>query len=116
MSTNERTPGPWLHRGKSDSVHKSPSAEQYAQGYRFGETIFQFHEESPPSDADLALILAAPELLHALQESLSALEYVVEQAGGPACEHEGGVVCFCKENTAISEARTAISKAIGEHI
>lgn len=112
--TSKHTEGPWLHRGKSDSVHKSPSAEHYAQGYRLGETIFQFHEESPPSDADLDLILAAPELLQALQESLAALEYVVEEAGGPHCEHEGGIVCFCKENNAISAARAAIAKATGE--
>ena len=54
------------------------------------------------------------ELLEALQEAKAALEWCVEQGGGPACEHEsGGVVCFCKENNAISSARAAIAKATG---
>lgn len=112
MSTKESTPGPWLHRGKSDSVHKQPSAEQYAQGYRLGETIFQFHEESPPSDADLALILAAPGLLEALKSCRDALYKVVKQAGGPNCEHEGNV-CFCTEQNAIFLAVEAINLAEG---
>lgn len=51
-------------------------------------------------------------LLEALQECLTAIEWCVEQGGGPACEHEGGVVCFCKENNAINSARAAIAKAI----
>lgn len=59
---NEYTPGPWLFRGKSDSVHKAPPGS-----YQFGETIFRFHEEEGPGDADLNLILAAPDLLEALK-------------------------------------------------
>lgn len=55
------TKGPWLYRGKSDSVHM-PDAE-----YPYGSIIFQFHDEFAPSDYDLALILAAPDILHALQ-------------------------------------------------
>ena len=60
---NKHTPAPWLYRAKSDSVHKPPSK----QPYKFGELIFQFHDEQSPSDADLALILAAPNLLEALK-------------------------------------------------
>lgn len=66
----------------------------------------------PDGAANARLISAAPKLLEALKESLAALEWVVEQGGGPACEHDGGVVCFCKENNAINSARAAISKAI----
>jgi hypothetical protein len=54
------TKGPWLHRGKSDSVHKSSST------HPFGELIFRFDEDASPSDEDLALILAAPDLFQAL--------------------------------------------------
>ena len=46
----------------------------------------------------------------ALNECKDALEWVVEQGGGPACEHEGGIVCFCKENNAINAARAALAK------
>jgi hypothetical protein len=45
----------------------------------------------------------------ALDLALEALEWTVEQGGGPACEHEASV-CFCKENnaiTAIKQARSA---------
>lgn len=59
------------------------------------------------------LIAAAPELLEALQVCKAALDWVIEQGGGPACEHEGGVVCFCKENNAINVAKVAIAKATG---
>lgn len=52
------------------------------------------------------------ELLEALKEAKAALEWCVEQGGGPVCEHEsGGVVCFCKENKAINSADSAITKA-----
>lgn len=59
-------------------------------------------------------LAAADDLLNALQECQAALEWVVEQGGGPQCEHEGGVVCFCKENNAINTARAARAKALGE--
>lgn len=53
------------------------------------------------------------ELTEALKVCKAALDWVVEQGGGPACEHEGGVVCFCKENNAINVANAAIAKATG---
>lgn len=65
-------------------------------------------------EANARLISAAPDLLEALQEAMQALEWCVEQGGGPVCEHESGVVCFCKENNAISAARAAIAKALGK--
>jgi len=58
------TRGPWLHRGKSDSVHTQ------IKDYPYGDMIFQFHDEGSPSDSDLALILAAPQLLSALESLL----------------------------------------------
>lgn len=65
--TTKHTPGPWLYRGKSDSVHRqSPDPR-----YQFGDVIFQFHDDNSPSDADLTLILAAPELLAALTQFVS---------------------------------------------
>lgn len=63
------TRGPWLYRGKSDSVHTSCETHPY------GPYIFSFKEESSPTDEDLALILAAPELLEALKEMVEAGEF-----------------------------------------
>jgi hypothetical protein len=51
------TRGPWLHRGKSDSVHV-PHPD-----YPYGDEIFRFHDDLGPSDDDLSVILAAP-LMH----------------------------------------------------
>lgn len=61
--------------------------------------------------ANARLIAAAPELLAALIEAKAALDWVIEQAGGPVCEHEAGV-CFCKESAALNSARAALSRAI----
>lgn len=66
----KHTPGPWLHRAKSDSVHRPPPHHPY----KFGDMIFQFHDERSPSDADLALILAAPDLLNALTVLIEVAE------------------------------------------
>lgn len=59
-----------------------------------------------------AAIRQSDDLLAALKEAKAALEFAVEQGGGPQCEHEsGGAVCFCRENSAINSARAAIAKA-----
>ncbi len=90
MSTSH-TPGPWLHRVKSDSVHLPPDDSRYI----YGNQIFRFDEEAAPSDADLRLILAAPDLLETLLDALPELESV-----GPLSKFE--------------RARAAIAKATGE--
>ena len=58
------TPGPWLYRGKSDAVYTKSDTHPY------GSLIFRFHEEDLPTDADLSLILVAPELLESLNDLL----------------------------------------------
>lgn len=86
-------------------------ARKFAGAFADG-SFHAMHAAPQQAVARDALIPAKPELLEALKESLAALEWVVEQGGGPACEHDGGVVCFCKENNAINSACAAISKAI----
>ena len=88
---SKATPGPWLHRAKSDSVHKPPSE----QPYKFGDVIFQFHDEQGPSDADLALILAAPDLLAALNAMLTHMGMDEDEWNKPT----------------FNQARAAIAKA-----
>ena len=85
---SKHTPGPWLYRAKSDSVHKPPAE----QPYQFGDLIFRFHDECGPNNEDLALILAAPELLEACKVAL-------------------GIIGFGAEHDQIS---AAIAKATGE--
>ena len=53
--------------------------------------------------------------IEAMKLALEALEWVVDQGGGPTCEHEAGV-CFCKENDAINTLRTAIQQAESEPV
>ena len=64
--SNKFTPGPWLYRGKSNSVHESCST------HPFGHTIFVFDDDAPLRDPDLSLILAAPDLLEALEAVMRA--------------------------------------------
>lgn len=100
MSEMKHTKGPWLQMGTSIGVTKGEIASIWDID---GRVLY-----------NARLIAAAPELLEALQEAKAALEWCVEQGGGPTCEHEsGGVACFCKENKAISSARAAIAKATG---
>ncbi|QTW18113.1 hypothetical protein [Comamonas kerstersii] len=66
------------------------------------------------TEAEACKLAAVDELLEALKEAKAALEWCVEQGGGPVCEHESGAVCFCKESKAISSADAAIAKAQGE--
>lgn len=46
------TPGPWLFRSKSGSVHRASGT------HPFGEHIFAFCEEASPIDADIEHIVA----------------------------------------------------------
>lgn len=86
--------GKWLYRAKSDSVHV-PHAD-----YPYGEQLFQFRysefdgDSGVPSDENLALILAAPELFEALVDMVEAYE------------HEASA-----ENPALLKARAAILRA-----
>ena len=87
---NKHTPGPWLSRGKSDSVHESSDTHPY------GCQIFRFAEDQGPSDDDLNLILSAPDLLEALSEIIN----------------DGGK--FVMTNETHRKARAAIASARGE--
>lgn len=64
------TKGPWLFRGKSNGVFTAP---ELGTVYKYGKLIFQFDDLAEPSDADLALVLAAPDLLEAAELVSAAL-------------------------------------------
>lgn len=120
--TMTHTPGPWTLetvRTASGLCHKVGPFPPRREGSapRHACLYSDYPSESNPADQELLanahLISAAPELLAALEACHGALEWVIEQGGGPACEHEAGV-CFCKENNALNAARAAIAKAKGE--
>lgn len=113
MSKAKHTPGPWEAVGnlvrspmfQPDGLPRGVQIVECMDGY------FQpFTEEAK---ANAHLIAAAPELLDALEACRDALAWVIDQGGGPACEHEAGV-CFCNENKALSIAHAAIAKATGQ--
>lgn len=88
---NKHTPGPWLSRGKSDSVHESSDTHPY------GCQIFRFADDQGPSDDDLNLILSAPDLLEALEEILDGYLY--------GCDMKTKRENIKKANAAIARAR-----------
>lgn len=101
--TNNHTPGPWLHRGKSESVHASSDTHPY------GEYLFAFQDECAPNDADLALILAGPDLLAALENLVSKGE-----AFRNTVVETRGVRGMDEHDAALTAARAAIAKATGQ--
>lgn len=88
------TPGPWIWRWKSGSLHRAGT-----DGYTYGDTVLQptYDYDSGVgieiSDADDQLIAAAPEMLAALIALVAA---------------DGG------DDPEIVAARAAIAKATGE--
>lgn len=122
--TTKHTPGPWyagepfeifpgaglrFHISQAEGAPYTPHYSDVAQFV--AETISS--EKLAIQQANARLIAAAPELLAALEDCQTALEWAIEQGGGPACEHEAGV-CFCNEKNALNYARAALRKARGE--
>jgi hypothetical protein len=95
MSTAKHTPGPWAYRGKNDAVYTAPPA---GSPYKYGDFIFRFHNEDGPSGEDLDLILAAPELLQALQSVVA--------------EH-GGTRAWASDDPRAIACVAAVAKAMG---
>lgn len=93
---NQSTPGPWVWRGKSGSLHRAGELP-----YQFGVTVlaptyeYDSGVDTLVSDADAALIAAAPDLLDALRA-------VVRIADRKTAEFDA--------------ARAAISKATGDQL
>lgn len=94
---NKHSPAPWLFRGKSSAVYSAPPV---GSAYTYGTHYFSFRDDAEPSCADLALILAAPELLEAARDLLAS---VVREHGAHGCEGWPDVIA----------ARAAIAKATG---
>lgn len=110
--TPKHTQGPWSFDPEDKSIVGKDEGLSIATIDNIdvgGDKGFHFGEES---EANARLIAAAPDLMEALKSCRDALYWVIEQAGGAKCEHEGNV-CFCKENNAIFLAVEAINYAEG---
>lgn len=96
---SKHTPGPWLSRGKSDSVHESSDTHPY------GCQIFRFADDQGPSDDDLNLILSAPDLLEALEHMLNVCP-TIDSSGEEAREKALAIVARAKGETVIAKEST----------
>lgn len=101
MSTDTKfTPGPWLFRNKSDTMHtKHPD-------YPYGAAFFGFDSEFSPNEADINLIVAAPDMYEALA---AILPFVPKTSAS-----EGGASMFSENVRAADKVRAALAKARGE--
>ncbi len=65
----KHTPGPWLWRGKSGSLHQA-GTDGYIYGPAVLEPVYDYDSgvDTSVSDADANLIAAAPDLLQSLKE------------------------------------------------
>jgi hypothetical protein len=76
MPETQTTPGPWVWRGKSGSLHRVGEPP-----YQFGETVlaptyeYESGVDTIVSDADAALIAAAPDMLGALKDVLRVVDW-----------------------------------------
>lgn len=95
LGMSNHTKGPWLSRGKSDSVHEQSETNP------FGRQIFRFADDQGPCDEDLNLILSAPDLLEAL-EAAEPMMLECMYIGGVT---EAGADCLAKVRAAIARAR-----------
>lgn len=98
---NKHTPGPWLSRGKSDSVHESSDTHPY------GCQIFRFADDQGPSDDDLNLILSAPDLLEALEGMLEIYGVREQHMSREPFASSTEVDCCNQARAAIARARGA---------
>lgn len=92
------TTGPWLFRHKSDTMHTEHA------DYPYGAAFFGFDPEFPPSDANLNLIAAAPDMYEALSNGARILRWYKEHGGKWNKADEGALV----------EVEAALAKARGE--
>ncbi|WP_336802398.1 hypothetical protein [Kaistia sp. MMO-174] len=103
MAEHKHTPGPWVWRGKSGSLHQVGE-----EPYRFGKTVlaptygYEAGAETEVSDPDACLIAAAPDLLKACQ------------AVADVCADDSERRMASDGYTALELVLAAIAKATGE--
>lgn len=110
MTTSKQgfTKGPWIFRPKSSTFHQTSNTHPY------GECIFAleegFEDEQLPSQADIALIGAAPDLYEALAGYMDAVE-IMTLAMRDGVNVQGAVSALLGWE---EMARAALARAAGE--
>ena len=109
--TPGHTLGPWMDCGEGRLKHPvtgGPVATRVVEAKGWGR-IFEVFDYSNESDANFRLIIAAPELLTALEAATNALAIEsINRFGNRHFETAKAI------ETIIAEARAAIAKAKGE--
>ncbi|EQA5722295.1 hypothetical protein ACX4ER_003920 [Cronobacter dublinensis] len=95
------TPGPWEWWTSNSFLRLSSQATGKDGGVIDSYAMSDGNTSLSVSNADMALIAAAPDLLEALQLSVKAMQ-------------EGRLVSYPEWYGTINKARAAIAKAIGE--
>jgi hypothetical protein len=106
------TPGPWLFRGKDSSIRETSPTHPY------GGLLAQFAEDDNGaariSEADLDLVLAAPDLLAACEAAARELNEIRARDGVP-WTHQGFKASVTAEHfsAVVDACFAAIAKAKG---
>ncbi len=112
MSKKTHTPGPWVWNGKHGSLHRAGE-----KPYQFGEAVlrptWEYDEGSDLeiSEPNALLIAAAPEMLEALEQNVSA--FMTLAGFGPEIKALIGDDGWSKIADAVQASRAALSKATG---
>lgn len=106
----QHTPGPW--HWDSDPIKGDPLGRVRFQVTTIGKTIAQTYYSSSDkhAEADTRLIAAAPDLLAALEDSISALRAALDQE----IKNDAREEWLSIKRKRLDAARAAIAKATGE--
>jgi hypothetical protein len=69
------TPGPWIWRGKSSSLHQEGDNNPSPYGPRVLTLASDEYTDAEISDADATLIAASPDLLAACKAAVACLDH-----------------------------------------
>lgn len=75
-TNNKHTPGPWVLDNQWEKLTIKNIREMPMKNGTIEETVFEISQGFKPNSANLALIVAAPEMLDLLMELESTLVYI----------------------------------------
>lgn len=115
MTDSTHTPGPWIWRGMSGSLHRAGDAP-----YTYGDTVLRPEYEyecgldTVVSEADANLIASSPELLGALKSFLTIAQHCEIKSGVCGCgeEMQGHADPYSAGHSPTDMADQVVSKAI----
>lgn len=114
---SEYTPGPWKWWTSNSFLRLSSKATGKDGGVIDSYVMSDGHSSLSVTYADMALIAAAPELLEALQEMVSAIKITLRVGNDRIIELGGDCdspEVMIKGHPEIARAEAAIKKALGQ--